>query len=203
MRNQYKLLQEVYKQILENGSSAYVEDIKSRIAAGEDIVGQLNKTLPVIGIVYMENGGEVAEFLSLIETPRKLPSTAIPIYPGVWYDPFQQDTHDPFARPVFRIDSIDSSKHIILYILNTSEEAITFVKDPLRLYGIHTLDHYASGLGNNEEMNRAAVISTKFLNNIYDTLGIDGYKEPKLPPKNWKEIWRALNKDNPGIEMNI
>ena len=33
MRNQYKLLQEVYKQILENGSSAYVEDIKSRIAA--------------------------------------------------------------------------------------------------------------------------------------------------------------------------
>jgi hypothetical protein len=188
MRNQYKLLQEAYKQILENGSSAYVEGIKSRIAAGEDVVGQLNKTLPVIGIVYMENGGEVAEFLSLINTPRKLPSTAIPIYTGVWYDPFQQDT---------------PSKHIILYILNTSEEAITFVKDPLRLYGIHTLDHYASGLGNNEEMNRAAVISTKFLNNIYDTLGIDGYKDPILPPKNWKKIWRALNKDNPGIEMDI
>ena len=201
MRNQYKLLQEVYKQIIENSSSAYVEDIKSRIAAGENVVGQLNKTLPVIGIVYMENGGEVAEFLSLIETnefsrfprggetdPRTLPSTAIPIYTGVWYDPFQQDT---------------PSKHIILYILNTSEEAITFVKDPLRLYGIRTLDYNASGIGNNEEMNRAAIISTKFLDNIYDTLGIDGYKEPKLPPKNWKEIWRALNKDNPGIEMNI
>ena len=45
------------------------------------------------------------------------------------------------------------------------------------------------------------------MDDVYKALGIDGYADPILPSKNWLkgEIKRhqALNKDNPGIEMDI
>ena len=186
MRVQYKLLQEVYKQILENGSSADVESIKNRMIAGEDVVGQLNKTLPVIAIFHLDYGGEYADIegfgLPNMENsaPERtvLPPTAIPIYESAWYDPYQK-------KPNY------SNVFLKIYITNTSKEAIDFVNAQTNLY----FDY--------EVANRCF----KYMQNIYKVLGINDNSDPILPPKNWltnaRKRYQALNKDNPGIEMDI
>lgn len=48
MRNQYKLLQEAYKRVLENNSDTSVADIMSKMVDGIDVVAALNKNNPGI-----------------------------------------------------------------------------------------------------------------------------------------------------------
>jgi len=179
MRNQYKPLQEVYKQILENSSDTNVDSIKNRMIAGEKVIEQLNKTPSVIAIFHLDHSGEFIKVEDFIRTPQLLPPTAVPISKSTWYDSNQKPP--PNYRNIW----------IEIHITNTSREAIEFVKawtTPIFDFG---------------ETRRVE----KFMDGVYKALGIDGYADPILPPKNWLKgaikRHQALNKDNPGIEMDI
>lgn len=182
MRNQYKLLQEAYKRVLQNNSDTSVAGIMSKMVDGIDVVAELNKTPSVIAIYDLDYDGAFADVQYYHRTKRQLlPSTAVPISKSAWCDPYQE-TPD-FNKIFFKV-----------YITNTSNEAIDFVN----VWAIADEDK------DEEDQDRV----WGFMADIYDALGIDindTNAVPKLPQKDWLKRLQVLKKasDKTGIEMDI
>ena len=179
MRNQYKLLQEAYKRVLENNSDTSVAGIMSKMIDGIDVVAELNKIPSVIAIFHLDYDGVFANTQYYHRTKRRLlPSTAVPISKSAWCDPYQKT---PDFNEIF----------VKVYITNTSNEAIDFVN-------LWTKDDWT----NSKEQERV----WGFMKDIYDALDINVTNHiPKLPQKNWLKRLRILKKasDKTGIEMDI
>jgi len=168
----YKLINEASKRQLKNKFDTNVDNLKKRMIAGEDVIGQLNKTPSVIAIFHLDHGGEFAYEEDFTKNPQLLPPTAVPISTSAWYDSNQKE---PDYDHVF----------VKIYITNTSKEAIDFVN-------VYTKEY------DEEESNR----TFGFMKDIYKALGIDGYEDPKLPRRDWlahnrlPAIKDAISKNN-------
>lgn len=178
MRNQYKLLQEAYKRVLENNSDTSVAGIISKMVDGIDVVAELNKTPSVIAIFHLDYDGVFADTQYYHRTKRRLlPSTAVPISKSAWCDPYQKT---PDFNEIF----------VKVYITNTSNEAINFV------------NVWAKEDKSYEDQDRVG----GFIKDIYNALDInDTDSMPKLPQKDWLKRLQVLKKasDKTGIEMDI
>lgn len=176
MKNQYKLLQEAYKRVLENNSDTSVAGIISKMVDGIDVVAELNKTPSVIAIFHLDYDGAFADIQYYHRTKRRLlPSTAVPISKSAWCDPYQKT---PDFNKIF----------VKVYITNTSNEAINFVNEWAKPDSV------------------ASDMVWGFMKDIYSALDInDTDSMPKLPQKDWLKRLQVLKKasDKTGIEMDI